>query len=101
MANAGTSRRGTRWDRFLLDPAFRRGFEDYRAGFPFCPEYDKRSMTWQWSYETGRQFAASPHAKRWKVLSTETTVSPTLIKAYRRALADKDVHQYGKAAQEQ
>lgn len=56
-ANVKRSQRGTAWRNFV-DAAFMRGFDDARTGRGFAAEYDKRSKSWQWTYESGRQFAA-------------------------------------------
>lgn len=55
--NVERSGRGTAWRNFV-NTAFVRGFDDVAAGRDFAAEYDRRSESWQWSYEAGRQFQA-------------------------------------------
>ena len=97
-ANVGTSSsRGTRWDRFLGDRAFRAGFDDVRHRRDFDPKFDERSFHWQWSYETGRLFAASPRSARWKSAATFARPTPALIAAYQAARRAMDIPPSGSA----
>jgi hypothetical protein len=90
-ANVSTSSRGTRWDLFLGARAFRAGFDDVRQGRNFDPKFDERSVDWQWSYECGRLFAASPCSARWKSAATFNRPTATLIAAYQAARRTLDI----------
>lgn len=91
-ANSYTSRRGTAWSRWFTNPAFRKGFNDARNRNPFDVKYDVRSLQWQTMYEMGRQFGFSPRSTRWRYMPKDATgVTKTLVVAWRRAKAERDV----------
>lgn len=82
MANIRSSTRSSDVRRLATSMAFRQGFDDARMCKPFAPVYDMRSVTWQWLYESGRLFAASPLSRRFKRIPDKfSKVTPTLCNA--------------------
>lgn len=91
MANQFSSRRGTPWRKHIDPPAFRLGFDHVRQGLGFDPSYDQRSQEWQYNYEVGRLFAASPYSKRWATSDAFKHPTRTAIEAFKSARRYGDI----------